>query len=107
MLLPNGNPCRADCTYCGDAIVNGPPGTETCDDANADDRDSCRNTCLGRLGKDPGSIVFHGSQRPTDRLQIHGVAFSRLPVNTDGLVVVVRLSNAAGIIYETQLAGEK
>jgi uncharacterized repeat protein (TIGR01451 family) len=105
-LLPNGNPCRADCTFCGDGIVNGPSGTETCDDANADDRDSCRNTCLDRLRRDPGSIIFYGTQRPTDRLQVDGVVVTRLPVSTDGLVITVRLSNANGIIYEASLAGE-
>ena len=104
-LLPNGNPCRADCTFCGDAIVNGPSGTETCDDANADDRDSCRNNCLGRFRRDPGSITFHDGRRPTDRLKVNGVVVTRLPVSTDGLVITVRLSNANGVIYETTLAG--
>jgi uncharacterized repeat protein (TIGR01451 family) len=104
-LLPNGNPCRADCTFCGDGIVNGPAGTETCDDANADNRDSCQNDCLGRFRRDPGSIAFHGSKRPTDRLQVKGVVVTRLPVSTVGLVITVRLSNANGVVYEATLAG--
>jgi uncharacterized repeat protein (TIGR01451 family) len=104
-LLPNGNPCRADCTFCGDAIVNGPPGTETCDDANADDRDSCQNDCLGRFRRDPGTITFHGTSRPNDRLKVNGVVVTRLPVSTEGLTITVRLSNANGVVYEATLDG--
>jgi uncharacterized repeat protein (TIGR01451 family) len=104
-MLPNGNPCRADCTFCGDGIVNGPPGSETCDDANANDQDSCRNTCIGRLRRDPASIRFHGSRRPTDRLRVFGRATTRLPVNPDGMAFTVRLSNINGVIYEASVAG--
>ncbi len=104
-MPPNGNPCRADCTFCGDGIVNGPPGTETCDDANVDDRDSCRNTCVGRLRRDPGSITFHGTSRPTDRLEVSGVVVTRLPVDPNGLLITVRLSNANGVVYEITLDG--
>jgi cysteine-rich repeat protein len=35
-------PCRSDCTFCGDAAVN---GSETCDDGDADNGDECRNNC--------------------------------------------------------------
>jgi uncharacterized repeat protein (TIGR01451 family) len=104
-MLPNGNLCRADCTFCGDGIVNGPPGTETCDDANANNTDSCQNTCVGGLRRDPASIKFHGSSRPNDRLQLNGLVIPRLPVNPDGLLLTVRLSNTSGVIYEASLAG--
>jgi len=35
--------CRADCSYCGDGILD--PG-EQCDDGNGDDGDGCENSCL-------------------------------------------------------------
>ncbi len=35
-------PCRDDCTFCGDGIVD---VGETCDDGNTDDLDTCSNTC--------------------------------------------------------------
>ena len=38
----NANPCRADCTYCGDGTPN---GSEACDDGNNIDSDPCRNDC--------------------------------------------------------------
>src|SRR5262249_11902318 len=31
--MPNGSVCRADCTYCGDKLVN---GSEACDDGNSE-----------------------------------------------------------------------
>ncbi len=38
----NQNVCRANCTYCGDGIVN---NGEQCDDGNAVNTDACRNDC--------------------------------------------------------------
>jgi len=108
VMPPNGNPCRADCTFCGDGIVNGPGGAETCDDANTDDlHDHCRNTCVGRLRRDPASINFRGNAKPADRLQVNGLVNTRLPINPDGMVVTVRLSNANGVIYEATLDGSQ
>ncbi len=46
--LPNGNVCRADCTFCGDGIVN---DGEQCDDGNSIDSDSCTNQCISRSTK--------------------------------------------------------
>ncbi|MBI3833811.1 MAG: DUF4215 domain-containing protein [Planctomycetes bacterium] len=40
-------PCRADCTYCGDATKN---GTEMCDDGNTNDNDTCSNNCTNGCG---------------------------------------------------------
>ena len=40
---PNGNTCRADCTVCGDGILD---AGEFCDDGNAVDTDSCPNRCF-------------------------------------------------------------
>ena len=38
----NGNLCEADCTVCGDAVVD---ADEQCDDGNGIDNDDCRNDC--------------------------------------------------------------
>ncbi len=38
----NGNLCRANCTVCGDSIVN---DGEQCDDGDGIDNDECRNDC--------------------------------------------------------------
>jgi cysteine-rich repeat protein len=39
---PGGNPCRADCTYCGDVRIQ---LGEQCDDGNTIDDDICHNDC--------------------------------------------------------------
>src|SRR4051812_31744105 len=64
-LLANGARCRADCTYCGDGIVQEGAG-ESCDDADAVsgcriDRpekalDRCLSTCQRPLCGDPSRI---------------------------------------------------
>jgi len=46
VMPPNGNQCRLDCTYCGDGVVNGVPGSESCDDGNTNNSDGCGNFCL-------------------------------------------------------------
>ncbi len=38
----NGQPCRSDCTYCGDTVID---TGEQCDDGNSIDTDACRNKC--------------------------------------------------------------
>ena len=38
----NGNFCRADCTVCGDTILD---AGEECDDGNGVNEDACRNNC--------------------------------------------------------------
>jgi hypothetical protein len=52
--------CRADCTYCGDQIVN---DSETCDDGDTIDGDcapinNCRNDCSIPICGDPAEIKF-------------------------------------------------
>jgi hypothetical protein len=39
---PNGNDCRADCTFCGDGILDEGEG---CDDGDSDNFDECANDC--------------------------------------------------------------
>jgi hypothetical protein len=62
--LPPGNlnECRADCTYCGDGILQAP---ETCDTGGVFNR-ACNPNCTGRIARDPASIIFF-PERPFDR----------------------------------------
>jgi cysteine-rich repeat protein len=46
-VLPNGNVCRDNCSYCGDGRTN--PG-EQCDDGNTNDNDGCTNSCSPGAG---------------------------------------------------------
>jgi cysteine-rich repeat protein len=39
---PSGNTCRADCTFCGDGVLD---AVEQCDDANDVSGDGCENDC--------------------------------------------------------------
>ena len=41
-VLPNGAICRADCTFCGDGVVD---VNETCDDGNIFEYDTCTSQC--------------------------------------------------------------
>lgn len=38
-------PCRDDCTYCGNGVVDGPAGAEMCDDGDALNGNGCDNDC--------------------------------------------------------------
>ena len=38
----HNNPCRGDCTVCGDSVVN---DGEQCDDGNTNNTDTCANNC--------------------------------------------------------------
>jgi hypothetical protein len=97
---PNGNPCRTDCTYCGDTVVN---GSETCDDGNTENADDCRNDCSGALRKDPATIWFHSPRAVWDRLKVRGGFTTDYEIDATTLVVGVRLSNATGVIYSADL----
>ena len=76
---PNGNPCRADCTYCGDGIAQG-SGGEICDDGNSvsgcrPDRpqqalDACLDDCRFPICEDPSRIQLFPDQN--DVVQVHG-----------------------------------
>ncbi|RLG24048.1 hypothetical protein DRN85_08305, partial [Methanosarcinales archaeon] len=45
---PNNDTCREDCTFCGDGTTQAPYGEE-CDDANANQNDSCLNDCTNNV----------------------------------------------------------
>jgi cysteine-rich repeat protein len=64
---PNGQTCREDCTYCGDATVD---AGEQCDDGNTDNADDCRNDCtLPRCGdgiQDPNELCDDGNTADGD-----------------------------------------
>ena len=110
LLPPNSNPCRDDCTFCGDGIVNGPPGRfdpghETCDDQNSVELDDCRNTCRGRMKRDPATIRFRGPKQIHDRLKVTGRIDPGVSLDPSTLVVGVRLSNTSGVIFEAEASG--
>src|SRR5262249_15370599 len=48
------NPCRQDCTVCGDGVVN---DGEQCDDGNTNDNDACRNDCTFFVGCGDGVVT--------------------------------------------------
>jgi hypothetical protein len=76
---PNGNPCRPDCTYCGDGVTQA-SGGETCDDGNSvsgcrPDRpqqalDACLNNCEFPICEDPSRIQLYPDRN--DVVQVHG-----------------------------------
>lgn len=76
---PNNNPCRPDCTYCGDAMTQIGTG-ESCDDGNSvsgcrPDRpqqslDSCLNNCQFPICEDPSRIQLFPDTN--DVVQVHG-----------------------------------
>jgi len=101
---PNGNPCRTDCTFCGDGIVNGPSGVghETCDDANSLNDDECTNSCRGTIHRDPATIIFR-PDLSTDRFKATGRINTDRLIDPSQLLVGVTLLNANGVIYTSQL----
>ncbi len=111
MQPPNGNSCRADCTFCGDGIVQAP---ESCDDGNSDQcdpvhpqkpvqGDTCNNQCAGLICKDPSSIKLTSG---SDVFKAHGVL---IPMNGGRAIdfdtneLFIGLSTEAGVIFETSL----
>jgi hypothetical protein len=81
LMPPNGNPCRPDCTYCGDMQVQpNPNDNEDCDDGNSVSGcdpnrpqvplDPCLNNCQLPICEDPSRIVLYEGRN--DVLQVHG-----------------------------------
>jgi hypothetical protein len=108
---PNGNACRADCTYCGDGIPQAP---ESCDDANSDQcdpvhpqkpiaGDACNNQCAGLICRDPSSVKVTSG---LDVFKAHGVL---IPLNGGDAIdfdlhaLVIALTTDAGTVFETSL----
>jgi cysteine-rich repeat protein len=56
---PNQNVCRADCTFCGDGLVQ---AGEECDDGNDVDTDTCRNDCTGTSPPTCGDGILDGDE---------------------------------------------
>ena len=107
-MLPNGQPCRADCTYCGDAVKN---GSETCDDGNSvtgcsitqpqKPADDCQNTCTFAICKDPAKITL---AEWIDRYDVHGRLPSTTLVDFASNELVVELRNPRGkVLYRASL----
>jgi Ice-binding-like len=110
---PCGQPCRADCTFCGDGIVQ--PG-ETCDDGNCAEcdpnfpqkpvaGDSCNNQCAGLICKDPSKIRL--TTRPAlDLFKSHGVIvpLAGSPIDFSSGNVTISLTTAQTLIFENSVS---
>ncbi len=108
----NGNPCRADCTACGDGVVQGADG-EQCDDNNDAEcdparpqrplnGDGCNDMCLGLICNDPARIKL------TDQLDVfklHGVLvpIAGDPIDFSDGAIGVRLVAGHEIVFATSL----
>jgi hypothetical protein len=104
---PFNNPCRGDCTYCGDGILNGPasgPGYETCDPGDPNLSLGCYSDCTGKLLRDPETIKFKASRANADRWKMYCLILPGRPVDPSADGVIFRLSNANGVIYTAQLS---
>jgi hypothetical protein len=108
---PNGNPCRSDCTFCGDGIVNGPPGRddpghETCDDGDTSNFNACTNSCVGRILRDPAVIRFRRGRRVHDVLTISGRIRPQMSFDPSNQEIGVVLSDSRGVIYKATVGEE-
>jgi len=56
----HNNPCRGDCTVCGDSVVN---DGEQCDDGNTNNTDTCQNDCTS---PSPCSVIITKTVAPDD-----------------------------------------
>lgn len=96
---PNGNPCRPDCTYCGDASTQ-PSDGEICDDGNSvsgcrPDRpqaalDACLNNCQFPICEDPSRIQLFPDR--DDVVQVHGRLIAPTTVDFETGEFRVRIS---------------
>ncbi len=99
LMPPNGNPCRTDCTYCGDMATQVQDG-ESCDDANSvsgcrPDRpqlalDECLNNCQFPICEDPSRIQLYPDH--DDVVQVHGRLIAPTDVDFGTGDFVVRIS---------------
>src|SRR4029453_11406033 len=96
--------CRADCTFCGDSVVNA-IDNEQCDDGNTlqgcikNDSypvDPCRNDCTNQICRDPTKailaptmekVTFHGNPPTTDTMDFSAGHFTIELTTTDGRVL--------------------
>ena len=100
---PNGFPCRADCTFCGDGIIQGSDG-ESCDDANAisgcrpdqpqKPLDACLNSCQRPLCDDPAKVLLYDETATgkKDVVQLHGRLISDATMEFAGEPFGIELS---------------
>jgi cysteine-rich repeat protein len=64
---PSGNPCRANCTVCGDAL---PDLAEECDDGNTVDTDACANDCAAAAAGEIPPISLKVDLTPGGALEL-------------------------------------
>ena len=109
---PSGNMCRADCTFCGDAVQD---AIEQCDDGNGVAGDGCENNCTTGAcmafvpGPVPGTVSSIGiasgiCNLVTIELQVTDVNdlfAAELTVNFDPAIVSFDGLSTAGSILES------
>ena len=96
---PNDNPCRDDCTYCGDTVTQVTDG-ESCDDGNSvsgcrPDRpqaalDACLNSCRFPICEDPSRIQLFPDGN--DVVQVHGRLIAPAEIDFENGEFRVRIS---------------
>jgi hypothetical protein len=101
--------CRADCTFCGDNVVQ-PQDGETCDDGNTVEGcnhkgfplDACQNNCTPPVCKDPTKALLSTS---IDKFTFHGRLVYTGPVNFANNRFVIEVTKPGGAaIYRASLA---
>ncbi len=111
-----GQPCRSDCTFCGDGVVqSADPDLEMCDDGNCVEcnlrpprpinGDKCNNSCKLLMCHDPSRITFRDG---LDVFQFHGklVPSERgmVDFNFGGSEVAIRLTTTGqNLVFETSV----
>jgi hypothetical protein len=114
---PHGDVCRADCTMCGDGIVQpsaDPAENETCDDGNTlqcnpihpqQELDDCNNQCAINICDDPARIAVRDDG--IDVLRLHGilVAPGGEPIGLTGNFAI-SLTTMQGTVFETSVPAE-
>jgi cysteine-rich repeat protein len=102
----NGNACRANCTFCGDKIVQ--PG-EQCDDGNTNQgcptsQDNCTNTCTFPICHDPASIHFWPRPLPDEwKLRATIKAEPEALNDPSASMITLTIENANGVVYSAVL----
>jgi hypothetical protein len=94
----NGQPCRTDCTYCGDGIVQS-QDQESCDDGNTvsgcrtdlpqKPLDGCLNSCQEPICQDPSKIKIF-SDKP-DLIVFHGrlIAAAAMSFENENFIITL------------------
>jgi len=107
---PNSNPCRIDCTYCGDGLVDTRDG-ETCDDRNnvsgcnptlpQQALDACQNDCTQPMCEDPAKIKLASL---IDRFDMHGRLTTDSTIDFSSKTFVAELTDSSDqVVFRASL----